>query len=45
MDVPIHRNRHDLGNLGGGGDGFCVGGEKIDKMVDLGLGAVAEVHG
>jgi hypothetical protein len=34
-----------LGDFGGGGDGFGVGGEEGDDAVDGGLGASSEVHG
>ena len=46
MDVPIHGDYGDLGNLVSGSDRFqCVGSEEIDNMANGSLGTSLGVHG
>jgi hypothetical protein len=45
MNIPIHGDGGDLGDLSCGGYGFGVGREEGDDVVDGSLGVVVEVHG
>ena len=45
MSIAVSRDSGDLGDFGGGGDGFSLCREEFDDAVDGCLRATTEIHG